>query len=256
MKNKRTQDVKKRRLFGLVVLVTSLVIGGIALFCYFCFNSFRHKDNTSSNLIVPPSDNSTANDQFSVGESPDSVKPIQEIYSNTPSSTSSKYDHQTPKPDKDRIYHEYYIDGKRFEVTYKEGEDPESGEGTTDIIYNAPGGVYTDYYQFKFDNSLLKVRKTQRYDEVVTANQNYEHMRLTLMWINTDVEPWELKLLNHDESLEYAPVESFPGSRVYVIDDVKAGDSFIFKYYWENPGGIDIQQEEELDYEDYYLNRG
>lgn len=149
----------------------------------------------------------------------------------------------------------YILDGKVFNVEHYDGEDPESGEGKSDVVYNSPGGVYTGYYQYKYDNSPFKTYYTQQYDELVYADQDYDQMRLTLMWIDVSVEPWSLQLFNHDETIEYEPVESFPGTRVYLIDDVTAGDTFVFKFYWQNPGGIDIQQEENSDYEDYFINR-
>ena len=164
-------------------------------------------------------------------------------------------EYSEPSPDSEGVFHTYILDGQKYNVTYSDGEDPESGEGIADTLYNTPGGVYTDSYQFRYDNSPFHFYRVQQYDELVYADQDYDQMRLTLMWIDVKVEPWSLRLLNSDETIEYEPVESFPGTRVYLIDNVKSGDVFVFKFDWPNPGGIDIQQEEEADYEDYYLNR-
>ena len=113
---------------------------------------------------------------------------------------------------------------------------------------------YDTYEQLMDATAPVHIRTTQRYTQRIYADEDYAQMRLTLRWMDTSVEPWELDLYDNLEENIYEPVSTEPGEYVYVIDNVKKGESFVFHFYWRNPGGIDIQQEEESAYEEYFYD--
>lgn len=113
---------------------------------------------------------------------------------------------------------------------------------------------YENYEQIKEGTAPIHIRKTQKYTQRIYAEKNFEQLRLTLRWMDTSVEPWELELYDNTEENIYEPVATEPGEYVYLIDNVEEGDSFVFHFWWRNPGGISITQEEESEYEDYFLD--
>lgn len=113
---------------------------------------------------------------------------------------------------------------------------------------------YENYEQIKEGTAPIHVRKTQKYTQRIYADKDFKQLRLTLRWMDTSVEPWELELYDNTEESVYEPVSTEPGEYVYIIDDVQEGDSFVFHFWWRNPGGISITQEEESEYEDYFLD--
>ncbi len=96
------------------------------------------------------------------------------------------------------------------------------------------------------------VEYTQQYNKYVIAEDNYEHMRLTVNWTDTHVVPRQLILYDRYKELEYSPVEMEEGKYVFIVDNVGYGEEFVVYFDMPNPGAIAFQQEEEADYEEYY----
>ncbi len=113
---------------------------------------------------------------------------------------------------------------------------------------------YDDFQSlYDLERSVWRdIKYTQQYNKYVVAERNYEHMRLTVNWTDVHVTPRQLILLDRNEDLEYSPVEMEEGKYVFIVDDVGYGDEFVLYFDMQNPGSIVIQQEEELDYEEYY----
>lgn len=130
-----------------------------------------------------------------------------------------------------------------------ENKEPE----TTQIKGNHYLEEYDDFQKL-YDNEISHMKDayyTQQYYQYVTAERDYEHMRLTVNWIDTHVVPRQLILYDRNEELEYSPVEMEEGKYVFIVDNVKYGEIFPIYFDMENPGAIAFQQEEEADYEAY-----
>lgn len=108
--------------------------------------------------------------------------------------------------------------------------------------------------QTLYDTQIWQGRDTkytQQYNQFVVADDNYEHLRLTVNWIDTFVTPRQLRLFDRTEELEYEPVLIEDGKYVFIVDDVSYGDILVLYFDMPNPHAIAIQLEEESDYEAY-----
>lgn len=130
--------------------------------------------------------------------------------------------------------------------------DPESKQSNAN--YESKYDKYEDFQQF-YDCEISKwkdIYVTQQYEKHVVADDDYENLRLSVCWIDTSIEPRELRLYSKQEGLEYEPVEQIPGRWTYIISNVAKGDHFTVYFDMVNPTAITFTQEEESEYEAYY----
>ncbi len=140
----------------------------------------------------------------------------------------------------------------RYGLT-KMSDDYDSGDELSDA--DKQGSRYegfTDWEELMSYARPMRQLVTQKYYKYVAAQKDYDYMRITFQWIDISVEPWELVLYSDDMEYTYDPVSTEPGEWVYVIDNVKKGDQFKFYIYSHDLGGLQILQEDQEEWEEYY----